>query len=221
MLLHALASFPARHPHANQPSGKPAGRAGSTMGLPGTRIAPANPSQLGRMGSARVPNIRWTPRRQLGLASAAMPIARRSLVRHNAGHPRSMEDRLRKVATKNTPMIWPLVGLVALAPMALSRIAFAHAILEDSTPAAGASVPAGPLDLRFRYNSRIDRTRSRLTLTRPDHSRETIPIMPDPAPDIIRCHLDLTPGDYVVRWQVLAVDGHITRGEVQFVVKGP
>jgi copper resistance protein C len=118
-------------------------------------------------------------------------------------------------------MVWTLVGLVALAPMALSRVAFAHAILEDSTPAAGTSVPAGPLDLRFRYNSRIDRARSRLTLTRPDQSSDTIPIMPDEAPDIIRCHLDLTPGDYVVHWQVLAVDGHITRGEVRFVVKGP
>jgi len=94
-------------------------------------------------------------------------------------------------------------------------------ILEDSTPAAGASVPTGPLDLQFRYNSRIDRARSRLTLARPDHSRDTIPIIPDGAPDVIRCHLDLTPGDYVVRWQVLAVDGHITRGEVRFVVKGP
>ena len=185
MLLHALASFPARHPHANQPSGKPAGRAGSTMGLPGTRIAPANPSQLGRMGSARVPNIRWTPRRQLGLASAAMPIARRSLVRHNAGHPRSMEDRLRKVATKNTPMIWPLRRSRRVGSDGAVRIAFAHAILEESTPPAGASVKAGPLDLRLRYNSRIDRGRSRLTLIRPDHSQDTIPIAPGGPPDII------------------------------------
>jgi methionine-rich copper-binding protein CopC len=118
-------------------------------------------------------------------------------------------------------MVWPLVGLVVSAPMALPGVAFAHAILEDSMPAAGASVPAGPLDLRFRYNSRIDRARSRLTLTRPDHTRDTIPIMPDDAPDIIRSHLDLVPGAYVLRWQVLAVDGHITRGEVRFVVKEP
>ncbi len=88
-------------------------------------------------------------------------------------------------------------------------------------PLAGASVPAGPLDLRLRYNSRIDLTRSRLTLVRPDHSRNIVPILPDAAPDTIRGHLDLVPGDYVVRWQVLAVDGHITRGEIPFVVKAP
>ena len=142
-------------------------------------------------------------------------------MRHVAGHRCQTEDRLRKVTTRITSIVWPLVCLVLLAPMALSGMAFAHAILEDSTPAAGASVPTGPLDLQFRYNSRIDRARSRLTLARPDHSRDTIPIIPDGAPDVIRCHLDLTPGDYVVRWQVLAVDGHITRGEVRFVVKGP
>ena len=39
-----------------------------------------------------------------------------------------------------------------------------------SQPAAGASVPAGSVDMSFSYNSRIDRARSRLTLTGPDHS---------------------------------------------------
>ena len=42
-----------------------------------------------------------------------------------------------------------------------------HAILMQSQPAAGASVPAGKVDMSFRYNSRIDRARSRLTLTAP------------------------------------------------------
>jgi methionine-rich copper-binding protein CopC len=117
--------------------------------------------------------------------------------------------------------VWLLIGLTGLAVTSRSGAAFAHAIVEDSTPVAGATVPTGPLDLKFRYNSRIDRTRSRLIVVRPDHSRSTVPILPDTAPDIIRGHLDLTPGDYVIRWQVLAVDGHITRGEVPFVVKGP
>ena len=111
--------------------------------------------------------------------------------------------------------------LAGLTLMLLPHLAFAHAILEDSTPQAGATVAVGPLVLRLRYNSRIDRARSRLTLTRPDHSRGAVPIDPDGPPDIIRCHLDVTPGPYVVRWQVLAVDGHITRGDVAFTVAGP
>jgi methionine-rich copper-binding protein CopC len=31
----------------------------------------------------------------------------------------------------------------------------------------------------------------------------------------------LAPGDYRLRWQVLAYDGHITRGEIPFTVMHP
>ena len=97
----------------------------------------------------------------------------------------------------------------------------AHAVLEDSTPPSGAAVQAGTLELRLRYNSRIDRARSRLTLIRADDGRDNVAIAPDGPPDIITARLDLTPGAYVIRWQVLAVDGHITRGDVPFTVTAP
>ena len=108
-------------------------------------------------------------------------------------------------------------GLVA----ALSPVpADAHAILEASEPAAGAAVPAGPVALKLRFNSRIDRERSRLTLTRPDQSKTVLPIDPGGPPDRLTSTATLTPGAYVLRWQVLAVDGHITRGDVPFTVTG-
>ena len=59
--------------------------------------------------------------------------------------------------------IWLLTLAAAILLPALAR---AHAILEESDPPAGASVKAGPVDLRFRYNSRIDQGRSRLTVIR-------------------------------------------------------
>jgi hypothetical protein len=114
-----------------------------------------------------------------------------------------------------------LKTLLLLAALLLPGIAHAHAILEESTPPAGATVRPGPLDLHLRYNSRIDRGRSRLTLIRPDRSKDTIPIVQDGPPDIIDAHLDLPPGAYIVRWQVLAVDGHITRGDVPITVTAP
>ena len=73
----------------------------------------------------------------------------------------------------------------------------------------------------FRYNSRIDQGRSRLTLIRPDNTKTTVAISPGTPPDIIGARLDLPPGTYVVRWQVLAIDGHITRGDVPFTVMEP
>ncbi len=108
----------------------------------------------------------------------------------------------------------PLIALLA-------QPASAHAILVRSTPAIGSSIPAGPVAMELRYNSRIDSGRSRLTLIRADHTQTVLPIAPDTPPDVLRTDATLPPGTYVVRWQVLAVDGHITRGDVPFTVTGP
>jgi methionine-rich copper-binding protein CopC len=109
------------------------------------------------------------------------------------------------------------VLLASLSP----RPALAHAILEESEPAQGGTVRAGTVALRFRYNSRIDVGRSRLTVTRPDHTQATLAIASGGSPDIVAAIVDLTPGAYTVRWQVLAIDGHITRGDVRFTVTEP
>ncbi len=113
------------------------------------------------------------------------------------------------------------VFLCALTWVLHPRLASAHAILEASEPADGARVPAGPVALKLRYNSRIDRTRSALTLTRPDQTKTPLPIDRKGAPDVLTSTVTLAPGAYVVHWQVLAIDGHITRGDVAFTVTGP
>ena len=56
--------------------------------------------------------------------------------------------------------IW-LTGVLAGAAWSPAQ---AHAVLVDSQPAAAATVPAGMVALRLRYNSRIDRARSRISL---------------------------------------------------------
>ena len=112
--------------------------------------------------------------------------------------------------------------IVVAALLAFSLVpagASAHAILTHSEPAAGSSVPLGKIVISFRYNSRIDRARSRLTLTRPDNSQAVLNISVDGPPDLLQTSADLAvPGPYIIRWQVLAVDGHITRGDVPFTV---
>jgi methionine-rich copper-binding protein CopC len=102
--------------------------------------------------------------------------------------------------------------------LAAPRIANAHAILVESRPPVGGTVAPGNLAVWLRYNSRIDRARSRLTLTRPDHSQAVLPIDRDGRDDVLTAAADLPAGAYVLRWQVLAVDGHITRGDVPFSV---
>ena len=70
-----------------------------------------------------------------------------------------------------------------------------------------------------RFNSRIDAGRSRLVLTRPDHSQTALPSEAEDAGNRLRSAADLAaPGAYSLRWQVLAIDGHITRGDIPFRV---
>lgn len=102
---------------------------------------------------------------------------------------------------------------ILLAPAAAS----AHAILIDSTPPDHGTIPAGNQTLDLRYNSRIDHARSRLTLDG-TNARMVLPLEKDSPPDALVTKADLTPGAYVVHWQVLAIDGHLTRGDVRFTV---
>ena len=114
-----------------------------------------------------------------------------------------------------------LMVMALLAGTLVPATAMAHAILEQSQPSAGGTVPGGKVTLSFTYNSRVDRARSRLTLTRPDQTQTVLRISQTGAPNVISTSTELTaPGPYSVRWQVLAIDGHITRGDVPFTVTG-
>ena len=111
--------------------------------------------------------------------------------------------------------------LLALLLLSAAGPARAHAILIDSTPAVHGTVPAGHAAVMLRFNSRIDRERSRVTLIGADRSQTRL-VVGDAGPaDSMVAAADLQPGDYTVRWQVLAVDGHITRGDVPFTVTAP
>ncbi|HKW53056.1 MAG TPA: copper resistance CopC family protein [Stellaceae bacterium] len=97
--------------------------------------------------------------------------------------------------------------------------AAAHAIIVSSEPAVDAVVRPPSLPVLLRFNSRIDRERSRLTLLRPDGSSQPLLLAPAGRPDTLAAKVDgLAPGRYRLRWQVLAIDGHITRGDIPFAV---
>lgn len=113
------------------------------------------------------------------------------------------------------------VGILLLLGLWASTAApaLAHAIIVHSQPAAGSAVMGPDLDIIFRFNVRIDGARSKLTVTRPDGSTADVALAPDPNPAVLAGQLTgLVPGSYSIRWQVLATDGHITRGDVPFTV---
>jgi methionine-rich copper-binding protein CopC len=111
---------------------------------------------------------------------------------------------------------------VAGAMFLMAHTAIAHAILLDSSPAINSTVAGPGIPIKLRFNVRIDATRSRLTLVKPDASTQSLAITKDaPADTLASQAQDLNPGEYRIRWQVLASDGHITRGEIPFQVTQP
>lgn len=99
---------------------------------------------------------------------------------------------------------------------------FAHAIALESTPKVGDALPGPDLAIAIRFNSRIDHVRSLLTLTHPGGRSEKLALGAGDPPDRVSAEAKgLVAGKYVLRWQVLAVDGHFTRGDIPFRITGP
>jgi copper resistance protein C len=118
--------------------------------------------------------------------------------------------RLRRLAM----VVTVLVGVV------LPRALYAHAILVRSTPAAHAVVSGSALAIELHFNSRIDGGRSKLVLNAPDGKEVSLGRLGQPAPDtLISAAPHLVSGAYALHWIVLASDGHISRGEILFMVK--
>jgi methionine-rich copper-binding protein CopC len=98
--------------------------------------------------------------------------------------------------------------------------AYGHAIVLSATPAPRQEISGPEVPINLRFNSRIDSKRSRLVLVGPDGKQETLSLREAAAGDsLVSDAKGLGSGTYLLRWQVLASDGHITRGEVPFRVK--
>jgi methionine-rich copper-binding protein CopC len=109
--------------------------------------------------------------------------------------------------------------LIAAGMMFGTVTARAHAIVVSAQPAADAVVHGTTAEVVLRFNSRIDRERSRLLLVHADGSSTPLALKDGGGPDTLAATAaGLIPGTYRLRWQVLAVDGHITRGDIPFTV---
>ena len=124
----------------------------------------------------------------------------------------------------------PHFGRRLLGPLALAALlaptgpATAHAVVVGSEPAAGASLDSPPRQVTIRFNSRIDHERSRVVLVGPEGVQYPLTLLSEGAPTVVEAALNpsapvLAPGAWRLRWQVLAVDGHITRGDIPFTLQ--
>ena len=101
--------------------------------------------------------------------------------------------------------------------------AHGHAIVLSTTPRLHDTVRGPDVPVKIRFNSRIDSKRSSLTLLAPDGKQIALGIVEASSASglPIKAGFVLKSGAYLLRWQVLALDGHITRGEVPFRVQQP
>ncbi len=98
--------------------------------------------------------------------------------------------------------------------------AHGHAILVKSSPAANSVVTGRAMSIVLIFNSRIDGQRSSVNIVGPDGSEHPLPLGIQNSPETLGSYIqDLQSGSYRLIWQVLAVDGHITRGEIVFSVQ--
>jgi copper resistance protein C len=112
-----------------------------------------------------------------------------------------------------------LVGLALAVLPASTAPAWAHAIVLEAEPGVDATVTGPDVAVRIRFNSRIDHRRSRLTLLPAQGKPVTLAIDPKGGPAMLVARAaGLASGEYALRWQVLAEDGHITRGDIPFKV---
>ena len=96
----------------------------------------------------------------------------------------------------------------------------AHALVIASQPGANSEIAAGEVAVDLQFNSRLDRKRARLRLIDASGAARDLALAPDKSPDHLRAAAGrLEAGAYRIEWYVLSPDGHVTRGNVQFVVR--
>ena len=116
------------------------------------------------------------------------------------------------------PTMSVLLAVVLL--IGFSHLAWAHAILMESTPKLHSTVAGPNVPITLRFNVRVDGGRSRLQLLSPDRSSQNLSLAKQSAPAILQSQATgLKPGAYKLKWSVLASDGHMSSGEVPFTVK--
>jgi hypothetical protein len=110
--------------------------------------------------------------------------------------------------------------MVAAVLVLVPRAAWAHAILVHSSPAINATVEGPNVEVEMKFSSRVDGARSTVLLSTSDGKSKTLAIEHQSSPDTLTTHVSqLGPGNYSIQWQVLATDGHVTRGQIPFHVK--
>lgn len=120
-----------------------------------------------------------------------------------------------------TPRI--LTAAAFISAIFVSPAALAHAHLKNQYPAADAAVTAAPQALTLDFSEGIEPNFSGVTITGPQEAAVKTGAVKRNEKDnkqlIVPVEESLKPGEYLVDWHVVSVDGHKTKGTYRFSVK--
>jgi copper resistance protein C len=116
-----------------------------------------------------------------------------------------------------TPL--PVLFLSIIVAIVPGAHASAHSLLLGATPAPDAVLSASPLQVRLRFNNRIEKSLSRIRLV--DERGTVAAALIDsrdttPADSVVARVPPLAPGAWRVEWQVFSTDGHVVSGTYGF-----
>ena len=114
-----------------------------------------------------------------------------------------------------------LLLLLATVPV-LPRDALAHAFPAAEEPKVGSTVTAPPQQVAIRFDAPIEALFSRLDVLNSSgqSADEGTPQVTADTRTLTVYLKPLTPGEYTVKWSVVAKDGHRTEGSYTFTVAG-
>ena len=112
-----------------------------------------------------------------------------------------------------------LLWVVAAYPL----VSYGHSALESSVPRAGAVLESAPKHLKLRFSEALEPALTKVEII-VNGAAKPLALVPTLSPDGKEVGADIAPlgpGTYSVNWNVVARDGHRTKGSFSFTVGSP
>jgi methionine-rich copper-binding protein CopC len=120
---------------------------------------------------------------------------------------------------RSTPVVMNTIAALAVAAT-LGTVLLAHAKLEKTEPASGATLTAPPPQVQLWFNEKLDPAVSKIEVTGPSGKVELGPAHSmQPKSLMAAFKTEIPDGKYTVNWQTAGDDGHPQKGEFGFTVK--
>ena len=98
-------------------------------------------------------------------------------------------------------------------------LSWGHGVLIESFPSHGAILQESPATISLRFNAALEASITRITLVDLKRQSQALHVTDGSTLEQVVVSVPpLVPGVYNVNYQVLATDGHVTKGSIRFTI---